>query len=201
MPHFVYTLVDPTVGTPRYVGITDDPQERLSRHWGDRDRRRTPLQHWLASLSAPPRQDILEIWPDRNNARQSESSLIASAASRGWDLLNVRLLARKPRRSGGYPKRPRENAVPVARLVEGGRKLRDALSVMGKNQTWLQQNTRIPQQLLSAYMNETTRPKHLGALLIERATNGLVKITDWLTPEELADHQAVHASDAQDGAV
>lgn len=77
---------------------------------------------------------------------------------------------------------------PISRRVPGGPKLRKALKRLGKTQAWLHEGTGIPQQLISAYVNQQARPKPMSpnAVRIERATGGEVSVWDWMTSDEAA---------------
>jgi predicted GIY-YIG superfamily endonuclease len=59
----IYTLTDPSTNKIRYVGQTNDPKRRLSRHINNsrafKDKRH--ISNWIRSLTSAPIMDIIEV--------------------------------------------------------------------------------------------------------------------------------------------
>ena len=59
----IYTLKDPSTNEVRYVGQTNDPKRRLSRHINNsrafKDKRH--ISNWIRSLTSVPIMDIIEV--------------------------------------------------------------------------------------------------------------------------------------------
>lgn len=90
--YFVYVLVDPRDGSPRYVGQTaNQPAVRLAQHC--RSKSRTAKERWideLALLELRPELVVLaEYYGTRRNAYLLESAVIARFRQDGHKLLNV----------------------------------------------------------------------------------------------------------------
>lgn len=58
---FIYALIDPNTNQVRYVGKSDNPEKRLSRHLGFFEPKSTHKQNWLKSLMENHQEPILKI--------------------------------------------------------------------------------------------------------------------------------------------
>lgn len=57
---WIYALLDPETGEPRYVGKAINPHVRFSQHLSERSRK-THKQRWIAKLKASGREPSLEL--------------------------------------------------------------------------------------------------------------------------------------------
>tara|TARA_R110000868_G_C10790571_1_gene756268 strand:- start:467 stop:1042 length:576 start_codon:yes stop_codon:yes gene_type:complete len=85
----IYTLTDPSTNKIRYVGQTNDPKRRLSRHINNsrafKDKRH--ISNWIRSLTSNPVMDIVEVceYSIRNSR---ENYWIDYYKDQGCDLCN-----------------------------------------------------------------------------------------------------------------
>jgi len=85
----IYTLTDPNTNKIRYVGQTNDPKRRLSRHINNsrafKDKRH--ISNWIRSLTSAPIMDVIEVceYSIRNSR---ENYWIDYYKDQGCDLCN-----------------------------------------------------------------------------------------------------------------
>ena len=81
----VYAWCDPRTGAPRYVGISDTPQNRLNHRMTTTNVR---LLDWLCALEDLGLRPLLAIL-QRDAPPAAERRWIARLKRRGYDLLNI----------------------------------------------------------------------------------------------------------------
>ena len=88
---YIYTLSDPRTGVVRYVGKSNNPKSRYTRHMGEaRDNQVCHRHFWIASLSAAgvkPTLSVIEECP-REIWQEREVYWIAFYRAAGNDLVN-----------------------------------------------------------------------------------------------------------------
>ncbi len=86
----VYFLADPTDPrlSPRYVGLSEKPQDRLSGHIRSAKINRLPVQKWVAGLLARGVRPSLHVVMNGACGRD-ETTAIKTLRAAGFDLLNV----------------------------------------------------------------------------------------------------------------
>ena len=85
----IYALIDPETDEIRYIGKSNNAQNRLNHHIRDRVKRKVPVSVWINDLmerGMRPRLVVLERVVDWEEA---EIRLIAVSRARGDRLLNV----------------------------------------------------------------------------------------------------------------
>lgn len=73
--YFVYELVDPCTNSPRYVGITNNPNQRLQEHINRLDGSNTAKETWIQKLQEEhlsPSMKIIEIVQTKKEALNRE---------------------------------------------------------------------------------------------------------------------------------
>lgn len=91
MLHFVYELVDPRTDAVAYVGITNNPNQRLRAHITDTETNDNK-QAWIEQLQKEhlkPRMRILEIVESREEAVEREKYWIQYYIEHGKELTNL----------------------------------------------------------------------------------------------------------------
>ena len=94
---YIYGLLDPTVSQIRYIGYTDDVNERYPAHLADASNCRKA--RWIRSLDAvglKPLLVILEV-VRRGSEDECETKWIAFGLSLGWQLTNEKKVSRLER--------------------------------------------------------------------------------------------------------
>lgn len=87
---YVYTLVDPRTGEPRYVGATKYPKRRLSGHKSGATNE--DVKSWIEELESEgfePEMFVVDV-TDMNNLSESELSTIQRLAEE-FELLNRKM--------------------------------------------------------------------------------------------------------------
>lgn len=87
---YIYTLSCPKTGAVRYVGVTNNPSNRLRQHIKDSKRQNNHRTHWINSLLRDGLNPIMtEIdETDIDNWAQCEMAWIAHYRAMGCDLVN-----------------------------------------------------------------------------------------------------------------
>jgi hypothetical protein len=87
---YIYVLIDPRDGKPRYVGQTNNVVTRYNRHLVDTDHCRTPKADWLFVLRILSMKPIMKVLctADDNKATASEYRWIRKLTERGFTLTN-----------------------------------------------------------------------------------------------------------------
>ncbi|MEZ0060908.1 hypothetical protein ABIF26_006451 [Bradyrhizobium elkanii] len=89
---FIYALVDPRTNDRRYIGKTNDPQQRLRAHISEARYTRSRKSNWIRGLlkaALRPEIETLEIVPPGGDWAEAEIRWIAKARSEHWGILNV----------------------------------------------------------------------------------------------------------------
>lgn len=90
-PIYIYTLSCPKTGEPRYIGVTNNPQRRLTEHIREaKNGIHNHRTHWISSLLSeglkPVMKEIDET--DNENWQQCEIAWIAHYRTMGYELVN-----------------------------------------------------------------------------------------------------------------
>jgi predicted GIY-YIG superfamily endonuclease len=92
IPVYVYALVDSTTGDIRYIGISQNPEQRLRQHILNASRgERTYKANWIRHLldnSNEPELHILETCNSRKSAAVAEIQWIAYGRGEKWPITN-----------------------------------------------------------------------------------------------------------------
>ncbi len=94
---YIYGLLDPTVSQIRYIGYTDDVNERYPAHLADASNCRKA--RWIRSLDAVGLKPLLVILETvrRGSEDECETKWIAFGLSLGWQLTNEKKVSRLER--------------------------------------------------------------------------------------------------------
>ena len=91
---YIYALLDPATGNPRYIGHSRNVQARVKSHWWNRNRddrasTNPKFYGWLCSLSGPPECRVLAVvsWERRFQLERLFTERARQAP--GADLLNI----------------------------------------------------------------------------------------------------------------
>ena len=93
--YFVYELFDPRTSKPGYIGITNNPNQRLLEHLelrAGKGKKNAWIQQLLAE-QVEPKMKILEIVEDRGEAQRRERYWIQQYLNRGIQLTNHLLVS------------------------------------------------------------------------------------------------------------
>lgn len=89
---WIYVLLDPADGRPRWVGSSYSPQHRAQQHWDDAregyTRDNPALYEWLRSLDQPPEYDILAETTEATRW-DDEERITVEMSETGHKLLNM----------------------------------------------------------------------------------------------------------------
>lgn len=66
--YYLYALIDPDLGTPKYIGITNNPDKRLQEHI--KDTAATKKAKWISSLKEGGKLPTLKILRDTNDVHE-----------------------------------------------------------------------------------------------------------------------------------
>lgn len=84
---FIYVLKDPTTQEIRYVGKSNDPKRRLSKHLNNKKDLGTHKRNWLNTLTEKPILEVIKEFP-KDEWQKHEKYYIEYYLSLGCDLVN-----------------------------------------------------------------------------------------------------------------
>ena len=87
---YLYALCDPKSGELYYVGLTSDPEARLSRHRKALDCGCWEKHAAMEQAGLRPIMTRLETFTDPEEAKAAEKATILSLREQGYKLLNIR---------------------------------------------------------------------------------------------------------------
>jgi len=89
-PIYVYVLTDPRTGDVRYVGVTNNPKSRFSKHMHNAKVSSNHRANWISSLVRDGLKPIMTIIDETNNEnwQQCEIAWIAYYRGLGCNLVN-----------------------------------------------------------------------------------------------------------------
>lgn len=91
MLDFVYDLIDPRDDLPFYVGITNDPNERMMQHLlrDDSNKGKVARINDIQTAGLTPKMHIIEVVESRDIAHARETYWIQDYLAKGYKLTNI----------------------------------------------------------------------------------------------------------------
>ena len=176
---YIYALVDPRDQRVRYVGKSNDPERRLTRHYKVATKH-LPVARWIAKLRRdglrPIVRTIMQV--PGANWQTWERHWIAAFRWAGEELLNI------TDGSDGWPSgKPQlpETRRRISQSLRGRRRPQevcDKISATQKGRPGRPQSPETRAKIGAAFRGRTLSPEHRAKISItERATRARMKLT------------------------